>query len=126
MPPGTRTSLYSNPSYLKAAAPFANITLQSIDGTDPDHPTVNPVPYVGVQYVDIPQFETLGLTVGQQIAGAIAGTESVSQAISAAQSAASAYTPQNCPAVTDAGTASTWPFLRTSPRPPRPGSGRGG
>ena len=94
VPPGNRTSLYSNPSYLKAAAPFANITLQSIDGTDPDHPTVNKVPYVGVQYVDIPQFETLGMTVGQQIAGAIAGTESVSQAISAAQSAASAYTPQ--------------------------------
>jgi len=93
VPPGTRTSLYSNPSYLKAAAPFASITLQSIDGTDPDHPTLNPVPYVGVQYVDIPQFETLGLSVGQQIAGAIAGTESVSQAISAAQSDASAYTP---------------------------------
>ena len=94
VPPGNRTSLYSNASYLKAAAPFANITLQSIDGTDPNHPTVNKVPYVGVQYVDIPQFETLGMTVGQQIAGAIAGTESVSQAISAAQSAASAYTPQ--------------------------------
>jgi len=93
VPPGSRTSLYSNPSYLKAAAPFANITLQSINGTDPDHPTVNPVPYVGVQYVDIPQFETLGMTVGQQIAGAIAGTESVSQAISSAQSQASAYTP---------------------------------
>jgi sorbitol/mannitol transport system substrate-binding protein len=93
VPPGSRTSLYSNPNYLKAAAPFANITLQSIDGTDPDHPTVNAVPYVGVQYVDIPQFETLGMTVGQQIAGAIAGTESVSQAISAAQSDASAYTP---------------------------------
>jgi sorbitol/mannitol transport system substrate-binding protein len=94
VPPGSRTSLYSNPSYLKAAAPFAKITLQSIDGTDPDHPTVNPVPYVGVQYVDVPQFETLGMSVGQQIAGAIAGTESVSQAIAASQSAASAYTPQ--------------------------------
>jgi polyol transport system substrate-binding protein len=93
VPPGSRTSLYSNPNYLKAAAPFANITLQSIDGTDPNHPTLNPVPYVGVQYVDIPQFETLGLSVGQQIAGAIAGTESVSQAISSAQSDASAYTP---------------------------------
>ncbi len=94
VPPGTRTSLYSNPSYQKAASAFANITLQSINGTDPTHPTVNPVPYVGIQYVDIPQFETLGLTVGQQIAGAIAGTESVSQALQAAQSAASAYTPQ--------------------------------
>jgi sorbitol/mannitol transport system substrate-binding protein len=94
VPPGNRTSLYSNPDYQKAASAFAGITLQSIDGTDPNHPTVNPVPYVGVQYVDIPQFETLGLTVGQQIAGAIAGTESVSQALQAAQSAASAYTPQ--------------------------------
>ena len=94
VPPGTRTSLYSNASYQKAASAFANITLQSIDGTDPEHPTVDKVPYVGVQYVDIPQFETLGLTVGQQIAGAIAGTESVSQALQAAQSAASAYTPQ--------------------------------
>ena len=93
VPPGSRTSLYSNPNYLKAAAPFANITLQSIDGTDPDHPTVNPVPYVGIQYADIPQFETLGMSVGQQIAGAIAGTESVNQAISTAQSEASAYTP---------------------------------
>ena len=68
MPPGTRTSLYGNPSYQKAASAFAAITLQSINGTDPEHPTVNPVPYVGIQYVDIPQFETLGLHVGQQIA----------------------------------------------------------
>jgi sorbitol/mannitol transport system substrate-binding protein len=93
VPPGTRTSLYSNPSYLAAAKAFAPITIQSIDGTDPDHPTVNPVPYVGIQYVDIPQFESLGVTVGQQIAGAIAGTESVSQALSASQAAASQYTP---------------------------------
>jgi sorbitol/mannitol transport system substrate-binding protein len=48
---------------------------------------------VGVQYVDIPQFESLGVQVGQQIAGAIAGTESVSQALSASQSDASQYTP---------------------------------
>jgi sorbitol/mannitol transport system substrate-binding protein len=93
VPPGTRTSLYSNPSYLAAAKAFAPITIASIDGTDPDHPTVNAVPYIGIQYVDIPQFESLGVTVGQQIAGAIAGTESVSQALSAGQAAASQYTP---------------------------------
>jgi len=85
VPPGSRTSLYDNPSYLSAAKAFAPITLSSIDGTDPDHPTVNPVPYVGVQYVDIPQFETLGVTVGQQIAGAIAGTESVTPAYTPAE-----------------------------------------
>jgi sorbitol/mannitol transport system substrate-binding protein len=93
VPPGTRTSLYSNPNYLSAAKAFAPITIASIDGTDPDHPTVNPVPYIGVQYVDIPQFESLGLLVGQQIAGAIAGTETVAQALSASQSDASQYTP---------------------------------
>jgi sorbitol/mannitol transport system substrate-binding protein len=93
VPPGSRTSLYTNANYLKAAAAFAPITLQSIDGTDPDHPTVSPVPYVGIQYVDIPQFESLGVQVGQQIAGAIAGTESVSQALSTSQADASQYTP---------------------------------
>ena len=93
VPPGTRTSLYNNPQYQSAAKAFANITLQSINSTDPEHPTLNPVPYVGIQYVDIPQFESLGLSVAQQIAGAIAGTESVSQALQAGQSAASQYTP---------------------------------
>ncbi len=93
VPPGTRTSLYDNPQYQQAAKAFAGITLASIDGTDPDHPTVKPVPYVGIQYVDIPQFESLGVQVGQQIAGAIAGTESVTQALQNSQSYASAYTP---------------------------------
>jgi sorbitol/mannitol transport system substrate-binding protein len=93
VPPGTRTSLYSNPSYLAAAKAFAPLTIASIDSTDPDHPTVNPVPYVGIQYVDIPQFEVLGVEVGQQIAGAIAGTESVKQALSTSQSDAAVYTP---------------------------------
>jgi sorbitol/mannitol transport system substrate-binding protein len=93
VPPGARSSLYSNPNYQKAAGAFANITLQSINGTDPEHPTLKPAPYVGVQYVDVPQFETLGLQVGQQIAGAIAGTESVNQALQQSQSYASAYSP---------------------------------
>jgi sorbitol/mannitol transport system substrate-binding protein len=92
VPPGSRTSLYSTPQYQSAAGPFASITLASIDGTDPDHPTVSQVPYVGIQFVDIPQFESLGVEVGQQIAGAIAGTESVSTALSNSQSDASQYT----------------------------------
>ena len=93
VPPGTRTSLYNDPQYQKAAKAFAGITLASINSTDPNHPTLHPVPYVGIQYVDIPQFEVLGVQVGQQIAGAIAGTESVSQALKTSQADASAYTP---------------------------------
>ena len=92
VPPGTRTSLYTTPQYVAAAKPFAAITLASIDSVDPEHPTVNPVPYTGIQYVDIPQFESLGLQVAQQIAGAIAGTESVSQALSTSQGYAQQYT----------------------------------
>jgi len=94
VPPGTRTSLYNDPNYQKAAKAFAGITLASINSTDPLHPTLHPVPYVGIQYVDIPQFESLGVQVAQQIAGAIAGTESVSQALKTSQADASQYTPQ--------------------------------
>ena len=93
VPPGTRTSLYNNPKYMQAASAFAPITLASINSTDPLHPTLHPAPYVGIQYVDIPQFESLGVQVAQQIAGAIAGTESVSQALKTSQSDAAAYTP---------------------------------
>jgi sorbitol/mannitol transport system substrate-binding protein len=93
VPPGTRTSLYNNPQYQAHAKAFAGITLASINSTDPLHPTLHPVPYVGIQYVDIPQFESLGVQVAQQIAGAIAGTESVSQALKTSQAAAAAYTP---------------------------------
>ena len=93
VPPGTRTSLYHNPSYVNAAKAYAGITLASIDSVDPLHPTLHPVPYVGIQYVDIPQFESLGVQVAQQIAGAIAGTESVSQALKTSQADASVYTP---------------------------------
>jgi sorbitol/mannitol transport system substrate-binding protein len=93
VPPGTRASLYSTPGYQQAAKAFAGITIASINSVDPLHPTVNPVPYVGIQFVDIPQFETLGVQVGQQIAGAIAGTESVMQALTASQAAAAAFTP---------------------------------
>jgi sorbitol/mannitol transport system substrate-binding protein len=93
VPPGTRTSLYHNPKYLQAAKAFAGITLASIDSTNPLHPTVHPAPYVGIQYVDIPQFESLGVQVAQQIAAAIAGTESVSQALKTSQADAAAYSP---------------------------------
>jgi sorbitol/mannitol transport system substrate-binding protein len=94
VPPGTRTSLYNTPQYQQAAKAFAGITLASINSTDPLHPTLHPVPYVGIQYVDIPQFESLGVQVAQQIAGAIAGTETVSQALKTSQADAAVYTPQ--------------------------------
>jgi len=86
VPPGTRTSLYNNAEYQKAA-PFAKMTLDSINSADPTHPTVKPVPYVGVQFVAIPEFQGLGTTVGQLFSAALAGQSSVDDALTAAQAA---------------------------------------
>ena len=68
VPPGTRKSLYENPEYQKAA-PFGKLTLASINSADPAHPTVKPVPYVGIQFVAIPEFQAIGTAVGQQFSG---------------------------------------------------------
>lgn len=80
VPPGTRTSLYQNPEYQKAA-PFAQVTLDSINSATPDHPTLNPVPYHGVQYVGIPQFESAGQQVSELMSAVVAGKTSVKQAL---------------------------------------------
>jgi sorbitol/mannitol transport system substrate-binding protein len=82
-PPGTRTSLYSNPEY--ANLPFAKLTIDSINAADPTNPTVKPVPYVGVQFVAIPEFQGLGTAVGQEFAAALAGQKTVDEALAAAQ-----------------------------------------
>ncbi len=87
VPPGTRTSLYENPDY-QAAAPFAQMTLDSINAADPVNPSVDPVPYVGVQFVAIPEFAGLGTTVGQLFSAALAGQMSVDDALAQAQDAA--------------------------------------
>jgi sorbitol/mannitol transport system substrate-binding protein len=84
VPPGTRTSLYQNADYQKAA-PFAKMTLDSINSADPTKPTVKPVPYVGVQFVAIPEFQGLGTTVGQLFSAALAGQMSVDDALAQAQ-----------------------------------------
>ncbi len=86
VPPGTRTSLYENPEY-QAAAPFAQMTLDSINAADPTNPTVKPVPYTGVQFVAIPEFQAIGTTVGQIFSSALAGQASVDDALAQAQQA---------------------------------------
>src|SRR5438093_4424484 len=90
VPPGTRTSTYSIPEYQQAAGAFAQVTLDSIAHADVTHPTVQPVPYVGVQYVDIDEFQQLGDQVSQEFAKVIAGGQTVDQAIARAQSLATA------------------------------------
>jgi sorbitol/mannitol transport system substrate-binding protein len=47
----------------------------------PDHPTLNPVPYHGVQYVGIPQFESVGQQVSELMSAVVAKKMTVSQAL---------------------------------------------
>lgn len=88
--PGTRTSTYAIPEYKAAAGAFAQVTLDSIAHADVNHPTVDPVPYVGVQYVDIDEFQQLGDQVSQEFAKVITGGQTVDQALAKAQSLAQA------------------------------------
>ena len=85
VPPGTRTSLYENPEYAKI--PFAKMTIDSINSADPTKPTVDPVPYVGVQFVAIPEFQGLGTMVGQLFSAALAGSSTADDALAQAQAA---------------------------------------
>lgn len=87
VPPGTRTSLYNNADYEKAA-PFAKTTLAAMNAADITKPTVKPVPYTGGQFVAIPEFQSLGTTVGQLFSAVVAGQSSVDDALSGAQSTA--------------------------------------
>jgi sorbitol/mannitol transport system substrate-binding protein len=86
-PPGTRLSTYARPEY-KAAAPFADFVLKAIETADPNHPTAKPVPYTGVQFVGIPEFQSFGTVVGQSISGALAGQMTVDQALTAGNATA--------------------------------------
>jgi ABC-type glycerol-3-phosphate transport system substrate-binding protein len=88
LPPGTRLSTYSNPDYLKAA-PFALAAKQAILTADIDHPTLNPVPYTGIQYVSIPEFQAMGTTVGQLIAAALTGQTTIDSTLKQAQASVS-------------------------------------
>ena len=79
-PPGTRLSTYDNPNY-KKAAPFADMVLKALLSVDPAHPVTKPVPYTGIQFVAIPQFQGIGTTVSQDISAALIGQQTVPQVL---------------------------------------------
>ncbi len=83
VPPGARTSLYETPEYQEV--PFAQMTLDSINAADPNNPTVDPVPYVGIQFVAIPEFAGMATEVSQEFSAAYAGQQTVEEALAKAQ-----------------------------------------
>ncbi len=84
VPSGTRQSVEADPRRLEAA-PFASTIVDAILSVDPADPTLEPVPYTGVQFVAIPEFQGIGNYVGQQISAALAGQQSVEEALANSQ-----------------------------------------
>lgn len=87
VPTGTRTSTYASPEFQKAAI-FAKAELAAIETANPNDSTLPKSPYVGVQFAAIPEFQAIGIAVGQQMAAALAGQATVDAALAAAQAAA--------------------------------------
>lgn len=87
VPTGTRKSTYANPEFMKAAK-FAEAEKKAIDTANPNDSTLPKSPYVGVQYAAIPEFQAIGVAVGQQMSAALSGKVTVDQALKTSQTAA--------------------------------------
>lgn len=85
VPPGSRQSTYEIPEYAKVAKAYAKPTLDAMYSAKQSTSMVNPVPYPGLQFVGIPEFQDLGTRVSQQISAAIAGQKTVDEALKQAQ-----------------------------------------
>ncbi len=85
VPPGVRKSTYDIPAYAEAAQAYAKPTLDGIAAANQQMTMANPVPYPGIQFVGIPEFQDLGTRVSQQLSAAIAGRESVEDALKQSQ-----------------------------------------
>ncbi len=87
VPTGTRKSTYATPEFQKAAK-FAEAEKAAIDSANPNDSTLPKSPYVGVQFAAIPEFQAIGIAVGQQMSAVLAGKSTVDQALAAGQTAA--------------------------------------
>jgi len=86
VPTGTRQSTYAEPEFRRVAG-FAAAELAAINSANPQDSTLPRSPYVGVQFAAIPEFQAIGVAVGQQVAAALAGRIHVDGALQAAQAA---------------------------------------
>lgn len=85
VPPGSRYSTYEVPEYRKISQAYAQPTLDAMDGASQESSMTHPVPYEGLQFVAIPEFQDLGTRVGQQISAAVAGQITVDEALEQSQ-----------------------------------------
>lgn len=85
VPPGSRLSTYEIPEYAEVSEAYADATLTAMGEATQDETMTAPVPYPGIQFVGIPEFQDLGTRVGQQMSAAIAGQKSVADALEQSQ-----------------------------------------
>lgn len=84
VPSGTRESTYAEPAF-RAANPHAEVERQAIATADPHDATRPRSPYVGIQWAAIPEFQSIGTAVGQQIGLVLQGSLSVDEGLRKAQ-----------------------------------------
>jgi len=91
IPPGTRRSTYEIPQYREAASAFAKPTLEAIESAPIDNPGTSKRPgNPGIQYVGIPQFQSVGDQCTAQFAAVISGRETIKSALANCQNIAAA------------------------------------
>lgn len=67
VPSGARRSTYDAGPF-RRANPHADVELQAINTADQNDPTLPRSPYVGIQWVSIPEHQAIGTAVGLQVA----------------------------------------------------------
>ena len=82
-PPASRSSTYKLEAY--KSAPYAEMTLKTLESTDFTKPTMEPVPYVGLQYIAIPEFADAGTKMTQYLADYVVDKITLDEAIAKTQ-----------------------------------------
>lgn len=78
-PPASRSSTYTLDAYKNA--PYAAATLKTLESTDFTKPTLEPVPYVGLQYVAMPEFADWGTKMTENLAAYVTDKMTLDEAI---------------------------------------------
>lgn len=84
VPSGTRQSTYAQDAF-RRLNPHADVELQAITTANPHDATLPPSPYVGIQFAAIPEFQSIGTAVGQQIARLLQEQVSVDEVLRKSQ-----------------------------------------
>ncbi|MDR3166034.1 MAG: sugar ABC transporter substrate-binding protein [Synergistaceae bacterium] len=83
IPPAVRSSTYKMPFY--AAIPYVDAELAVLEGMDFTKPCLDPVPYVGLQYIAIPEFADAGDKMTQNLADYVVDNITLDEAIKRTQ-----------------------------------------